>query len=160
MTEETLTAIDYEVPAPGQYRVKVDEAERRDGRHGAYYRINSKIVGGDFDGAWVSFVAGAKLTPSCKLRHAVEDILGRPLESGEKFNPKSLVGHEAIAEVSNTEAERDGKKRTYANIDQFFTLRESNLRQAQEAAQAVSRLNPPDGAGYGEDEEAPLPDWD
>src|SRR5215212_11458450 len=134
---DVLTATDYEVPAPGQYRVKIEEVKKNDGKFGPYYRIGTKVVGGEFDDLWVSFVASAKLTPAAKLRIAVEDIQGRRLKKGEKFNPQTLVGQEAIAEVSNkTEDER-----TYANIEQFFTLRDSessaeagDLRQKQEAA--------------------------
>jgi hypothetical protein len=127
---DVLTATDYEVPAPGQYRVKIEEVKKRDGKFGPYYRIGTKVVGGKFDDLWVSFVASAKLTPACKLRIAIEDILDRKLTKGEKFDPQDLVHREAIAEVSNkTEDER-----TYANIEQFFPLRENHLREAQEAA--------------------------
>jgi hypothetical protein len=101
MTEEMLTATDYEVPGPGQYRVRIEEVKKRDGKFGPYYRISTKVVGGEHDGRWVSFVASAKLTPAAKLRIAIEDILDRRLKKGEKFNPQSLVGCEAIAEVSN-----------------------------------------------------------
>jgi hypothetical protein len=155
MTEETLTATDYEVPGPGQYRVRIEEVTKRDGKFGPYYRLSTKVVGGEHDGLWVSFVASAKLTPAAKLRIAIEDILDRRLKKGEKFNPQTLVGREAIAEVSNkTEDER-----TYANIEQFFTLRENieSLHQAQEAASKAAR--PPVEDGYVEDEEEPLPDY-
>jgi hypothetical protein len=152
---ETLTATDYEVPGPGQHRVKIEEVDKRDGKYGPYYRFGTKVIGGQFDGMWVSFVASAKLTPASKLRIAVEDILDRKLKKGEKFNPQSLVGRQAIAEVSNkTEDER-----TYANIEQFFTLRENagSLRRAQEAASKAAK--PPVEGGYVEDEEEPLPDY-
>ena len=144
MTEDVLTATDYEVPAPGQHRVKIEEVTKRDGKYGPYYRIATKVVGGDYDGLWVSFVASAKLTPAAKLRIAVEDILDRKLRKGEKFNPQELVGREAIAEVSNTTED----ERTFANIDQFFPLRDGD--NADE-----------DDEGWIEgDEEEPLPDWD
>jgi hypothetical protein len=161
---DTLTATDYEVPAPGQYRVKIEEVKKRDGKFGPYYRIGTKVVGGEFDSLWVSFVASAKLTPAAKLRIAIEDILDRRLKKGEKFNPQTLVGHEAIAEVSNkTEDER-----TYANIEQFFTLRDSEdiggLREAQQDAAAAKEAHysqaEPDEDGYVEDEEEPLPEWE
>jgi hypothetical protein len=156
MTEEMLTATDYEVPGPGQYRVRIEEVTKRDGKFGPYYRLSTKVVGGEHDGLWVSFVASAKLTPAAKLRIAIEDILDRRLKKGEKFNPQTLVGREAIAEVSNkTEDER-----TYANIEQFFPLRETitNLQDAQSAACAIAA---PSGAvdGYVEGEEEPLPEW-
>jgi len=149
---ETLTATDYEVPGPGQHRVKIEEVDKRDGKYGPYYRIGTKVVGGEFDGMWVSFVAAAKLTPAAKLRIAVEDILDKKLRKGEKFNPQSLVGCQAIAEVSNkTEDER-----TYANIEQFFPLRESQgLREAQEAASVAK-----EEGGRVESEEEPLPEWE
>jgi hypothetical protein len=73
-------------------------------------------------------------------------------------DPKQLEGHEAIAEVSNkTEDER-----AYANIEQFFPLRENGFRQAQEAAhEAKEAPEPPaNDDGYVEGEEEPLPDWD
>jgi hypothetical protein len=149
---DVLTATDYEVPGPGQHRVEIEEVDKRDGKFGPYYRIGTKVVGGEFDGMWVSFVASAKLTPASKLRIAVEDILDKKLRKGEKFNPQSLVGCEAIAEVSNkTEDER-----TYANIEQFFPLRESQgLREAQEAASAAK-----EEGGRAEGEEEPLPEWE
>ncbi len=155
---DMLTATDYEVPAPGQHRVEIKEVDKRDGKFGPYYRIGTTVVGGEFDGMWVSFVASAKLTPAAKLRIAVEDILDRRLKKGEKFNPQSLVGREAIAEVSN----KSEDERTYANIEQFFTLREdpSTLRQAQEAASEAASA--PAGAadeGRVEGEEEPLPDY-
>jgi hypothetical protein len=153
---DMLTATDYEVPGPGQHRVEIEEVDKRDGKFGPYYRIGTKVVGGQFDGMWVSFVASAKLTPASKLRIAVEDILDKKLRKGEKLNPQSLVGCQAIAEVSNkTEDER-----TYANIEQFFPLRETitNLQDAQSAACAIAA---PSGAvdGYVEGEEEPLPEW-
>lgn len=155
---ETLTATDYEVPGPGQHRVKIEEVDKRDGKFGPYYRIGTKVVGGDFDGMWVSFVASAKLTPAAKLRIAVEDILDKKLKKGETFNPQSLVGREAIAEISNkTEDER-----TYANIEQFFPLRENHsLRDAQEATSAAKEAHYArvDDDGYVEGEEEPLPEW-
>src|SRR5215218_4512910 len=160
---ETLTATDYEVPGPGQHRVKIEEVDKRDGKFGPYYRIGTKVVVGEFEGMWVSFVASAKLTPAAKLRIAVEDILDKKLRKGEKFNPQTLVGCEAIAEVSNkTEDER-----TYANIEQFFPLRENgglreagDLRQKQEAAaEAKETHNTRVDEGYVEDEEEPLPDY-
>jgi hypothetical protein len=158
MTEEMLTATDYEVPAPGQYRVRIEEVTKRDGKFGPYYRLSTKVVGGEHDGLWVSFVASAKLTPAAKLRIAIEDVLDRRLKKGEKFNPQTLVGREAIAEVSNkTEDER-----TYANIEQFFPLRETitNLQDAQSAASAVAAPSPSGAAdGYVEGEEEPLPEW-
>jgi hypothetical protein len=153
--EQTLVATDYEVPGPGQHRVQIEEVQKRDGKYGPYYRIGTKVVGGEYDGLWVSFVASAKLTPAAKLRIAVEDILDKKLRKGEKFNPQSLVGREAIAEVSNkTEDER-----TYANIEQFFPLRETitSLQEAQSAASAAAPSNA-DG-GYVEGEEEPLPEW-
>ena len=157
MSDDVLTATDYEVPAPGQHRVKIEEVKKRDGKHGPYYRIGTKVVGGEFDGMWVSFVASAKLTPAAKLRIAVEDILDKKLRKGEKFNPQSLVGHDAIAVVSNKT--EDG--RTYANIEQFFPLRETitNLQEAQSAASAIAA---PSGAddGHVEGEEEPLPEWE
>jgi hypothetical protein len=157
MTDE-LTATDYEVPPPGQYRVKIEEVKKADGKFGPYYRIATKVVGGEHDGLWVSFVASAKLSPAAKLRIAIEDILDRKLHKGEKFAPKSLVGEEAIAEVSNkTEDER-----TYANIERFFPLREGpGLRQSQEAASEAKEGHYPhaDDGGYVEGEEAPLPDY-
>jgi hypothetical protein len=157
MTDE-LTATDYEVPAPGQYRVKIEEVNKRDGKFGPYYRISTKVVGGEHDGLWVSFVASAKLTPAAKLRIAIEDIIDRRLKKGEKFAPKTLVGYEAIAEVSNkTEDER-----TYANIEQFFPLRDSQgLKQAQQAASDAKASGAPENSdeGYIEDEEEPLPDY-
>ena len=73
---DMLTATDYEVPGPGQHRVEIEEVDKRDGKFGPYYRIGTKVVGGEFAGMWVSFVASAKLTPASKLRIAVEDILG------------------------------------------------------------------------------------
>src|SRR5215217_4420517 len=131
---ETLTATDYEVPGPGQHRVKIEEVDKRDGKYGPYYRIGTKVVGGEFHGMWVSLVASAKLTPASKLRIAVEDILDKKLKKGEKFNPQTLVGCEAIAEISN----KIEDERTYANIEQFFPLRENGgLREAQEAASAA-----------------------
>jgi hypothetical protein len=156
---DVLTATDYEVPAPGQYRVKIEEVKKRDGKFGPYYRIATKVVGGEYDDLWVSFVASAKLTPAAKLRIAIEDILDRRLKNGEKFNPQELVGREAIAEVSNET--RD--ERTYANIEQFFTLREENtLREAQQAAAAAKEdhYSRVDEDGYAEDEEEPLPEWE
>jgi len=157
MTEDVLTATDYEVPGPGQHRVKIEEVKKRDGKFGPYYRIATKVVGGEYDGLWVSFVASAKLTPAAKLRIAVEDILDKKLRKGEKFNPQQLVGLEAIAEVSNSTED----ERTYANIEQFFPLRENDLRQAQEAAAAAKEAhNTRVDEGYVEDEEEPLPDWD
>jgi hypothetical protein len=135
---DVLTATDYEVPAPGQYRVKIEEIKKRDGKFGPYYRFATKVVGGEHNDLWVSFVASAKLTPAAKLRIAIEDILDRKLTKGEKFDPQTLVGREAIAEVSNkTEDER-----TYANIEQFFPLRENHLREAQVAA--TDAKNPAD----------------
>src|SRR5687768_8621921 len=136
---ETLTATDYEVPGPGQHRVKIEEVNKRDGKFGPYYRIGTKVVGGEFDGMWVSFVASAKLTPAAKLRLAIEAILGRRLKKGEKFNPQDLVSHEAVAEVSNTTED----ERTYANIEQFFTLRENTtfLQEAQQAAAAAKEAH-------------------
>jgi hypothetical protein len=163
MTEEILTATDYEVPSPGQYRVRIEEVKKRDGKFGPYYRISTKVVDDKHEGLWVSFVASAKLTPAAKLRIAAEDILDKRLKKGEKFNPQTLVGCEAIAEVSNkTEDER-----TYANIEQFFTLRDSessaeagDLRQKQEAAaEAKETHNTRVDEGYVEDEEEPLPDY-
>jgi len=129
---DVLTATDYEVPPPGQYRVKVEETKKRDGKFGPYYRIGTKVVGGEHDGLWVSFVASAKLTPAAKLRLAIEDILDRKLTKGEQFNPQTLVGCEAVAEVSN----KNEDERTYANIEQFFPLRENltSFREAQVAA--------------------------
>jgi hypothetical protein len=157
---DMLTATDYEVPGPGQHRVEIEEVDKRDGKFGPYYRIGTKVVGGQFDGMWVSFVASAKLTPASKLRIAVEDTLDKKLRKGEKFNPQSLVGYQAIAEVSNkTEDER-----TYANIEQFFPLREDQgLREAQEAAasaKAPGEAREPEDGGYVEDEEEPLPEWE
>ena len=152
---DVLTATDYEVPAPGQYRVKIEEVKKRDGKFGPYYRIGTKVVGGKFDDLWVSFVASAKLRPACKLRIAIEDILDRKLTKGEKFDPQDLVHREAIAEVSNkTEDER-----TYANIEQFFTLREDGLRQAQEAANEAKVSAPEDFDSYVAGEEEPLPNY-
>ena len=149
---ETLTATDYEVPGPGQHRVKIEEVDKRDGKFGPYYRIGTKVVGGEFDGMWVSFVASAKLTPAAKLRIAVEDILDKKLRKGEKFNLQSLVGCQAIAEVSN----KTQDERTYANIEQFFPLRENGgLREAQEATSAAK-----EEAGRIEGEEEPLPEWE
>jgi hypothetical protein len=157
VTEDVLTATDYEVPAPGQHLVKIEEVKKRDGKYGPYYRIATKVVGGDFDGQWVSFVASAKLTPAAKLRIAIEDILDRKLRKGEKFNPQELVGRQAIAEVSNTTED----ERTYANIDQFFPQREDGLRQAQEAAAGAKGADVDSDEGWIEgDEEEPLPDWD
>ena len=159
MSDDVLTATDYEVPAPGQHRVKIEEVKKRDGKHGPYYRIGTKVVGGEFDGMWASFVASAKLTPAAKLRIAVEDILDKKLRKGEKFNPQSLVGHDAIAVVSNKT--EDG--RTYANIEQFFPLRENHgLREAQEATSAAKEAHYArvDDDGYVEDEEEPLPEWE
>ena len=155
---DMLTATDYEVPAPGQHRVEIQEVEKRDGKFGPYYRIATKVIGGDFDGMWVSFVASAKLTPAAKLRIAVEDILDRRLKKGEQFNPQSLVGREATAEVSN----KSEDERTYANIEQFFTLRgePSTLKQAQEAAsEAANAPAHATGGGRVEGEEEPLPDY-
>jgi hypothetical protein len=128
---DLLTATDYEVPPPGQYRVRIEEVQKRDGRHGPYYRVATKVVGGDFDDMWVSFVASAKLSPAAKLRIAIEDIEGRKLKKGAQYDPQSLKGCVAIAEVSNkTEDER-----TYANIDKFFPVPERNgLRAVQEEA--------------------------
>jgi hypothetical protein len=156
MSEEVLIATDYEVPAPGQYRVKIEDVKKRDGRHGPYYRIGAKVVGGEYEGLWVSFVASAKLTPAAKLRIAIEDILDRKLQKGERFNPQQLVGREVIAEVSNTTED----ERTYANIDQFFPLRE-DLRAAQGAGHEAS-VGPPilNEGGRVEGEDEPLPDWD
>jgi hypothetical protein len=156
---DVLTATDYEVPAPGQYRVKVEEVKKLDGKWGPYYRLGTKVVGGEHDGLWVSFVASAKLTPAAKLRIAIEDILDRRLRNGEKFNPQELVGQEAIAEVSNET--RD--ERTYANIEQFFTLRENGgLREAQQEASAAKEVPeaPSEADGYAEDEDEPLPEWE
>jgi hypothetical protein len=160
LMNESLTASDYEVPGPGQHRVEIEEVDKRDVKFGPYYRIGTKVVGGEFDGMWVSFVASAKLTPAAKLRIAVEDILDKKLRKGEKFNPQSLVGCQAIAEVSNkTEDER-----TFANIEQFFPLRENcGLREAQEATSAAkeahySQAEPDDS--YVEGEAAPLPEWE
>jgi hypothetical protein len=159
---DTLIATDYEVPAPGQYRVKIEEVNKLDGKFGPYYRMGAKVVGGKYDGLWVSFVASAKLSPAAKLRIAIEDILDRRLKKGEKFAPKSLVGEEAIAEVSN----KTENERTYANIEQFFPLRDSEadsqvLRQAQEAvAEAKETHNTRVDDGYVEDEDEPLPEWE
>jgi len=159
MTEEVLTATDYEVPGPGQYRVRIEEVNKRDGKFGPYYRIGTKVIGGNHEDLWVSFVASAKLTPASKLRIAVEDILDKKLRKGEKFSPQTLVGREAIAEVSNkTEDER-----TYANIEQFFPLREnSSLREAQEATSAAKEPHHArvDDDGHVEGEEEPLPEWE
>ena len=41
MSDDVLTATDYEVPAPGQHRVKIEEVKKRDGKHGPYYRIGT-----------------------------------------------------------------------------------------------------------------------
>jgi hypothetical protein len=157
MSDDTLMATDYEVPPPGQYRVRIEEVTKRNGKYGPYYRLSTKVVGGEHDGLWVSFVASAKLTPAAKLRIAIEDILDRRLKKGEKFAPKTLVGHEAIAEVSNkTEDER-----TYANIEQFFALRDGQgLLQAQQAASDAKAPTLEDSdEGYVEGEEEPLPDY-
>ena len=156
--EQTLVATDYEVPGPGQHRVQIEEVQKRDGKYGPYYRIGTKVVGGEYDGLWVSFVASAKLTPAAKLRIAVEDILDKKLRKGEKFNPQSLVGREAIAEVSNKAED----ERTYANIEQFFPLRENtSLQQAQSAASEATAAAPSSaGDGYVEGEEEPLPKWE
>jgi hypothetical protein len=152
---DVLIASDYEVPAPGQYRVKIEEVKKRDGKFGPYYRIGTKVVGGEHDGLWVSFVASAKLTPAAKLRIAIEDILDRRLKKGEKFNPQVLVGREAIAEVSNTTE----NERTYANIEQFFTLREdASFRQAQQEASAAKEAS--EEGGYVDGEDEPLPEWE
>jgi hypothetical protein len=152
---DVLTATDYEVPAPGQYRVRIEEVKKLDGKWGPYYRLASKVVGGKHDGLWVSFVASAKLTPAAKLRIAIEDILDRRLAKGEKFNPQELVGQEAIAEVSNTTE----NERTYANIEQFFPLRENGgLREAQQEASAAKEM--PEDDGYAEDDDEPLPEWE
>jgi hypothetical protein len=129
----TLTATDYEVPGPGQHRVEIQEVKLRDGKFGDYYRIATKIVGGEFDGLWVSFVASAKLSPAAKLRIAIEDILDRRLKKGEEFDPQTLVGKEAIAEVETTTKDEC----TFANITQFFPLPQEHngsLREAQKAA--------------------------
>jgi hypothetical protein len=154
---DVLTATDYEVPGPGQYRVRIEEVTKRDGKFGPYYRIGTKVVGEERDGLWVSFVASAKLTPAAKLRIAIEDILDRRLKKGEKFNPQDLVGREAIAEVSNTTE----NERTYANIEQFFPLRENitSLQEAKSAASAAAATSAADD-GYVEGEEEPLPEWE
>jgi hypothetical protein len=128
---DVLTATDYEVPSPGQHRVRIEEVSKRDGKFGPYYRLGTKVVDGPYEDLWVSFVASAKMSPAAKLRIAIEDILGRKLKKGEQFSPDSLKGMEAIAEVSN----KPENERTFANIDQFVTLPENNgLRVAQEEA--------------------------
>jgi hypothetical protein len=157
MSDDTLTATDYEVAGPGQHRVRIEEVDKRDGKFGPYYRIGTKVIGGEFDGMWVSFVASAKLTPASKLRIAVEDILDKKLKKGEKFNPQSLVGRQAIAEVSN----KIEDERTYADIEQFFPLRENitSLQEAQSAASAAAATSGA-GAGFIEGEEDQLPEWE
>jgi hypothetical protein len=159
MSNEMLVATDYEVPAPGQHHVRIEEVKKRDGKFGPYYRLGTKVVGGEFDGQWVSFVGSAKLTPAAKLRIAIEDVLGRKLKKGEKFNPQTLVGHEAVAEVSNNVED----ERTYANIERFYPLLDG-FRQAQEAVPVREASEANEGSlseaeGHIQGEEEPLPDY-
>jgi len=125
---DVLTATDYEVPDEGQYRVRIEEIKKRSGRNGDFYRFACKVVGGEFDGMWVSFVAGAKLTPAAKLRLAIEDILNRKLQKGESFDIQSLKGKEAVAEVEHQQKD----ERTFANIAQWFPLREDTTETASQ----------------------------
>ncbi len=47
----------------------------------------------------------------------VSSLTGRKFAEGEKFNPKSLVGMPVFANVTQSEVEKNGKKKTYHNLE-------------------------------------------
>ena len=47
----------------------------------------------------------------------VSSLIGRKFTEGEKFNPKSLVGMPVFCNITQSEVEKNGKKKTYHNLE-------------------------------------------
>src|SRR5215203_1082105 len=118
----TYTATDYEPVAPGLYTARLEKIEEATSQHGTYYRWQFVIEdAGEQAERKVYANVSDKFGPQSKARRWCEQMVGRAIRKGERFDTDALLGRSYHIMVSNTPEDERG--RVFDNVDNVHRIR-------------------------------------
>jgi len=139
----TYTATDYEPVAPGLYTARLEEIEEATSQHGTYYRWCFVIEdAGEQAERKVYANVSDKFGPQSKARRWCEQMIGRAIRKGERFDTDELLGRSYHIMVSNTPEDERG--RIYDSVENVHRIRreaEPEREEAQEPDNSEAEFN-------------------
>ena len=117
----TFDATGYNPVPPGLYNGRFMETRAANGQHGPYDRWEFEIDEGEFKGRKVHANVGRKFGPQAKARQWCEQMLGRPIKKGERFDTDVLLGEVYHIMVENSEPDERGT--VYDNVVDVHRIR-------------------------------------
>ena len=126
------TATDYEPVAPGLYTARLEQIEEATSQHGTYYRWCFVIQdAGEQAERKVYANVSDKFGPQSKARRWCEQMVGRAIRKGERFDTDALLGRSYHIMVSNTPEDERG--RVFDNVDNVHRIRPKAEPEREEA---------------------------
>ncbi len=126
----TYVANDYEPVPPGLYTARLEEIEEAQSQHGVYHRYRFVIDKGEFRGRKVYANVSDKFGPQSKARRWCEQMIGRPIRKGERFDTDILLGRPYHIMVTNTPEDERG--RVYDNVDNVHRVQPDTPEESEE----------------------------
>ena len=118
----TYTATDYEPVPPGLYTARLQKIEAATSQHGTYFRWEFGIEDeGELEDRKVFANVSEKFGPQSKARRWCEQMIGRAIRKGERFDTDALLGQSYHIMVSNTPEDERG--RVYDNVENVHAVR-------------------------------------
>jgi hypothetical protein len=111
--------------------VEILEAQSQ---HGVYYRWGFSIEEGEFKGRTVYANVSDKFGPQSKARRWSEQMIGRPIKKGERFDTNVLLNKNFHITVSNTPEDERG--RVYDNVENVHRVRPKANEESDERTDA------------------------
>ena len=128
----TYTATDYEPVPPGLYTARLEQIEEATSQHGTYYRWCFLIEdAGEQKERKVYANVSEKFGPQSKARRWCEQMIGRSIRKGERFDTDELLGRSYHIMVSNTPEDERG--RVFDSVDNVHRIRPKAEPEREEA---------------------------
>jgi len=126
----TYTATDYEPVPPGLYTARLEEIKEAHSERGLYFRWGFIIEDeGEHGGRKVFANVSDKFGPQSKARRWCEQMIGRAIRKGERFDTDVLLGQDYHIMVNNTPEDERG--RVYDNVQDVHRVRPAEDPKAE-----------------------------
>jgi hypothetical protein len=131
----TYTATDYEAVSPGRYTARLEHIEEAASQHGTYYRWCFVIEDeGEQADRKVYANVSDKFGPQSKARRWCEQMIGRAIRKGERFDTEVLLGKSYHVMIINTPEDERG--RVYDNVEDVHRIRPKAEPKREKAEQS------------------------
>src|SRR5215207_907012 len=114
-------ATGYDPVPPGLYTGRLAEINAANSQYGAYLRYEWAITEGEYKGRKVSRNVSDNFGPRAINRQLCEQMVGRPIKKGERFNSDVLLEEVYHIMVENSEPDEQGN--VYDNVISAHRIR-------------------------------------